>query len=126
MQEKTILNADRFALDTVGICVESLEPTRCSMVITDKHRNARDMVMGGAVFTLADYTFGVAANQNDVVTVTQNARIDYLRAVGNGKLTATAECIKDGKTACVYSVRITDDLGREIAHVIFSGIHLAG
>jgi acyl-CoA thioesterase len=34
----------------------------CEMVIEDLHRNAAGGVMGGAIFTLADYAFAICAN----------------------------------------------------------------
>lgn len=122
--EKSILTHDRFALETTGIVVESLDPVRCSLTVEEKHKNARDAVMGGAIFTLADYAFGVSVNREGTGTVTLNGQIDYLRAAGDGKLIATVIPVKDGRTTCVSRVLITDDHDREIAQVTFTGIHL--
>ena len=47
--DKSILKDDRFAIHTTGITVESMSPVRCTLVIEDKHKNARDAVMGGAI-----------------------------------------------------------------------------
>lgn len=124
MEEKNILSGDRFALETTGVVVESLNPVRCSLIITDKHKNARDAVMGGVIFTLADYAFGVSVNRESNDTVTLNGQIDYLRSAGEGKLIATVTPVKEGRTTCVSRVLITDDQGREIAQVTFTGIHL--
>ena len=123
--DKSILKDDRFAIHTTGITVESMSPVRCTLVIEDKHKNARDAVMGGAIYTLADYAFGVFANQEGIDTVTLNGQIDYLRAAGDGKLTATVTPVKDGRTTCVARVVITDDRDREIAQATFTGIHLS-
>ena len=123
--EKSILKDDRFAIHTTGITVESTSPVRCILAVEDKHKNARDAVMGGAIYTLADYAFGVFANQVGLDTVTLNGQIDYLRAAGDGKLTATVIPVKDGRTTCVARVIITDDRNREIAQATFTGIHLS-
>lgn len=125
MEKKSILTDDRFALDTTGILVESLDPVvRCSLTVADKHKNALDAVMGGAIFTLADYAFSVSVNRGDTATVTLNAQIDYLRAASDGKLTATVTPVKDGRRTCVSRVLITDDRDREVAQVTFTGVHL--
>ncbi len=123
--KKDILKDDRFALETTDITVESTDPVRCTLVVKDKHKNARDAVMGGAIYTLADYAFSVFANSRGIDTVTLNGQIDYLRPSGEGKLTATVIPVKDGRTACVSRVLITDDRDREIAQATFTGIHLS-
>ena len=126
MSEKSILTDDRFALETTGIVVESLDPVRCSLTVEDKHKNARDVVMGGAIFTLADYAFSVSMNHEKAGTVTLNGQIDYLRAADGEKLIATVIPIKNGRSTGVSRVVITDEKDREIAQATFTGIHLNG
>ena len=55
---------DRFATKLCGANIESVTENEvvCSMEITEDHLNAVGTVMGGAIFTLADFTFAVASN----------------------------------------------------------------
>ena len=48
---------------------------RCSMDIEPRHCNALGIPMGGTMFTLADFAFAVAANQNGRAVVTQASQI---------------------------------------------------
>ena len=52
---------DTYAIVTSGIQIEQVGEhySKCSMKLTDIHRNAYGGVMGGAIFTLADFTFAV-------------------------------------------------------------------
>ena len=54
---------DRFATNQANIRIVSAQPdfAVCEMPITPEHLNARGTVMGGAIFTLADFTAAVAA-----------------------------------------------------------------
>ena len=55
---------DRFATEQTGAVIEEVAPNyaKCSMQIMDQHRNAYGGVMGGAIYTLADFAFAVASN----------------------------------------------------------------
>ena len=63
---------DHFANDCAGIDIlevsEGYAKTR--LVVKDKHKNANNVVMGGCVYTLADYTFALAANCGDQRSMT--------------------------------------------------------
>lgn len=55
---------DRFATEATGITIEAVDENyaKCQLIVEEKHMNAAGSVMGGALFTLADFTFAVAAN----------------------------------------------------------------
>ncbi len=54
---------DVFAMETCGIRIKKLgEYAECMMKLERKHKNALDQVMGGAIFSLADFTLAVALN----------------------------------------------------------------
>ena len=91
----------------------------CSMEIRDEHRNALGGVMGGAIYTLADFAFAVSSNDGEKTTVVLEAKINFLSWTKGSKLTAVSRCVKEGKTTSVYSITISDDQGREIA--LFTG-----
>ena len=116
---------DRFASDSGMVIDEFGDGTAtCSVQIGEGHKNANGGIMGGVMFTLADFAFAVAANNRHMPTVAQQVSINYLNAAKNGRLIAKADCIKDGKTSCVYIVDVTDDSGRDIARFTATGFKL--
>lgn len=128
---KSIDEARTFFFDDVfarksGIVIDEVYDGGCvcSMEICDDHKNAAGGVMGGAIFTLADFAFAVAANNMHKVTVVQNVSINFLSGTRGNRLIAKATCKKNGKASCVYNVDVTDDLGRDIAQYIGTGYKL--
>lgn len=93
---------------------------RCKMEITEKHLNGIGTVHGGAIFTLADFTFAVAANSYGTVTVAINANISFMKAARSGTLFAEAEEISMNPKLGTYTINVTDDTGELIA--IFQGM----
>ncbi len=87
----------------------------CEMPIKEGHFNAHGAVMGGAIFTLADFAFAVACNYAGVPSVAIECNIRYYAATKGTKLIATAKADKEGHTLGHYTVEITDDLGKKIA-----------
>ena len=80
---------DKFAVNA-GITLDELTEDKavCSLKITDDHRNAYGGVMGGVIFTLADFAFAVLSNQIHQLTVAQQVSINYLSAPKGEKLIA--------------------------------------
>ena len=98
---------------------------KCEFDIQKDHQNARGTVMGGAIFTLADFTFAVATNQHeDYNTVSTNANISYLRPGTGVKLFAEAIKIRDGKNICFYEVNVYNDKNSLISKVMINGTHI--
>ena len=117
-------SGDRFATEAAGAVIDAAEPgyARCSMPVRPIHLNANSVPMGGAVFTLADFAFAVAANGHSArLTVTQQVSVTFLAASRGGVLTAEARCLKAGRTTCLYTVDVTDDLGAPVAHLTING-----
>ena len=96
---------------------------KCSVTITDSHRNAMGAVMGGVYFMLADFAFAVAANWQRMGTVSLNADISFLGSAKGDKLTAEAVCIKDGRTTACYRIDVKDNLENLVATVTTTGYH---
>jgi acyl-CoA thioesterase len=90
------------------------------MVVKEEHLNGIGTVHGGAIFTLADFTFAVAANSHGRVTVAINANISYMKAVTHGTLTAVAREVSLNPKIASYTVDISNDKGELIA--IFQGL----
>ena len=116
---------DRFATEN-GMAIDELdaEHSVCSMTLSARHRNAYGGVMGGAIFTLADFAFAALSNDRERITVAQQVSINYLSPVKGSRLVATARYKKDGRNSCVVNVDATDDTGREIAQFVGTGFKL--
>ncbi len=112
---------DRFALHT-GIEITNVEPhnATCSLQLDQRHRNARGAVMGGVMFTLADFAAAVAANSDSLTAenvdtntptelhwVSLNANIHWLASATGDKLTASSQPIKHGRSTAVYHTVIS-------------------
>ena len=117
---------DRYAMVTTGIEIEAVDDgyAKCSMKIDERHMNATGHVMGGAIYTLADFVFAVATNYDDVVTVTTVSQISYLGTPKGDVLYGESRLLKDGRRNCFYEISITDNLGNAVAVVSTSGVHL--
>ena len=117
---------DLFAMN-MGAMIDSVSETGavCSLSLNDGHRNARGAVMGGAIFTLADFAFAVAANAHGTTTVTFTSQIHFLAPAKGSTLRAEAFLVRDGKSACHYRVSVTDEDGREVAELLTSGMKLS-
>lgn len=122
---RAYFEGDRFAMEN-GITLDAIgeKSSVASMTITARHANANGGVMGGAIFTLADFAFAAAVNNVHRPTVAQQVSINYLNAPRGTRLTATAHCRKDGRTTCVYVVDVTDDTGRDVAQFVGTGYKL--
>lgn len=123
---KEIFNNDKFATETTGIEIIEAgnKSAKCFMKITPKHLNAANRVMGGAIFTLADFTYAVASNYNQTKNVTKTSEISFLGQPAGDSLIAEAKVIKDGQTACTYEIMIKDEYNTPVALVISNGIKL--
>ena len=110
---------DRFATVADGAVIDSVGPDTavCSLEIGDVHRNASGAVMGGAIFTLADFAFAVATNQSDILTVTVSSTIEYIGSAHGSRIVATAKPDKVGRSMCFYTILVTDDEGMLVAKV---------
>ena len=122
-EAKVFFEKDRFATKAAGIVLEELDESHClcTMKITPDHLNAVGSVMGGALFTLADFGFAAASNFCHPVTVTLSSQIQYLSAAKGTFLTAITRPVKEGRHACFYETIITDELGTKVAIVNATG-----
>ncbi|MCR5303016.1 MAG: PaaI family thioesterase [Lachnospiraceae bacterium] len=123
---RKFFSGDRYATELSGIEIDYAERGHSivSLVPGDRHKNAVGHLMGAVYFTMADFAFAVAENcglEDDHVTVTQSASISFMRACKGGRIQAEAMMVKDGKSTCVYEVRITDEEERELARVLMDG-----
>ena len=116
---------DKFATEN-GMTLDELDETHavCGLTVTARHKNAYGGVMGGAIFTLADFAFAALTNDLERKTVAQQVSINYLSAPKGEKLTATATYKKDGRSSCVVNVDVADDQGHQVAQFVGVGFKL--
>lgn len=95
----------------------------CEMEITPGHLNAQGRVMGGAVFTLADYAFAVASMCGAAASVSLTSTIEFMTASKGTKLTATADVDKSGRRVGFYTILVTDDTGADVAKIVTTCYH---
>ena len=115
--------ADRFAAE-MGAEILEAEPgrARCALTLVPGHRNAAGGVMGGVIFTLADFAYAVASNGfTDRIIVSQQVSITFLAPARGTELLAEAKCLKSGRTTCLYAVDVRDELGTYVAHATVNG-----
>ena len=116
---------DRFATENGAYIEEAGENyAKCSMELTDRHKNARGAVMGGVHFVLADFTFAVATNCMGQSVVSLSSNITYTGKVKGNKLIGTAHCIKEGRSTNFYEITIEDEYGNQAAVVTITGFHV--
>lgn len=123
---REFFNGDFYATKATGIIIEEVGEhfARCSFDITRNHQNAYGGVMGGAIFTLADYTFAVSSNFNQPQTVSITSQINFIGMAKGKKLISESRLIKDGRSTCLYEIDITDEIGTKIALATFTGMKL--
>lgn len=113
---------DRFATVNGAVISEIDEGyARIEMALDERHYNAVGGVMGGAIFTVADFAFAVASNWNKGACVSQTAQITYLGRAKGRKLIAEARKVKEGRTVAYYLIEVKDEEGNPVAHVTSSG-----
>lgn len=120
---------DRFAA-SAGITLERADEgcVECAMPITPEHLNAAGGVQGGAIFTLADFTFAVHSNLSFLsgeaagITVAQSNTISFLAAPKGNRLLARSTRLSRGRNVSVFRIAIFDAEGRQIAEMIGNGV----
>ena len=124
---RDFFSGDKYATESTGIVIDEVKEkyAKCSLKLNASHRNAVGNVMGGVMFTLADFVFAVATNFNqEDITVTTVSQICYLGIAKGDILYGESKLIKDGRTTCFYEIVISDNLGNNVAIVTMTGAHL--
>jgi acyl-CoA thioesterase len=116
----SLFDKDAFA-KTCGITIVSvgLGHAVCQMPITPSHLNGLQSVHGGALFTLADFTFALACNSRGMPAVAINAHISFFKGASSGTLRAEAREISHHPRLGTYLIEVTDQQGARIA--LFQG-----
>lgn len=114
---RNLFAGDRFATEMCGCRV--LEARRghavCAFDICETHLNAQGGIMGGAIFTLADFSLAIACNIGEQPTVAAANSIQFLNPAKGTMLIATCDVDKTGRNLGFYTVDVADDLGTPVA-----------
>lgn len=114
---RKLFHNDHFATEACGCRV--VEASRghavCEFDIAQTHLNAQGRVMGGAIFTLADFALAIACNIGEEATVSASSTIEYLNAAKGSRLVATCDVDKSGRNLGFYTVDVRDDLETHVA-----------
>jgi acyl-CoA thioesterase len=117
-----LFEKDHFAVEN-GMRLIDVKPgyAQARMDISSRHRNGFGAVMGGALFTLADYAFAAASNAKGNATVSSNASISYFLPPKGQFVTAKASEVSSGRRLCTYNVDIFDEDGTLVARYTCNG-----
>jgi acyl-CoA thioesterase len=117
---------DRYATEVTGAEIIAVDKgyAKTQLKIEPRHRNVVGGVMGGAMFTLADFAFAIASNTGYPETISISSDIEFLNAVKGSVLTAETHCERAGRRTCTYRIPITDDLGTRVAVVMMTGLRV--
>ncbi len=110
---------DQFA-NHCGIELLSAEPgkSHAKMGIQTFHLNGAKTVHGGAIFTLADYAFAVAANSHGQLSLAINTTISFVKASSAGTLYAEAVELAKNRRTGTYEVSIKNEKGELVAQFL--------
>lgn len=125
MNGKTLLaffEGDYYAKQT-GIVIDAFSEGKstCSFEVQQRHLNAGKAVQGGAIFTLADFAFAVAANASGKKTVSLENQITFMHPVKGKRLIAKAYEISSTHKICFYQVDVTDENNQPVAKMSVTG-----
>lgn len=87
----------------------------CEFDIADVHKNGFGNVMGGAIFTLADFALAIACNIGETPTVSVCNNIEFMHVAKGTRLIATANADRSGRSLGFYTVDIADEAGTKVA-----------
>ena len=115
----------------LGLTLVSIEPGRAVVEFEADQRYANPMgtLHGGILSSLADSAMGLAyastlAEGESFTTL--ELKINFLKPVWTGKLTAVGHLIKGGQTVGLLECAVTDDRGHLVAHATSTCLTLRG
>jgi uncharacterized protein (TIGR00369 family) len=104
----------------VGLVPKSIQPGRAvfELQAEERHHNPMGTLHGGVFCDLADAAMGMAyaATLGDGESFTTlELKINFLKQVRRGRLTATARVVKGGRTIGLVECDVTDEQGDLVA-----------
>ncbi len=108
---------DRFAkMSGVKLLEAAPGSAKACLEIGENHLNAVGVIQGGAIFTLADFTFAVASNTRGKTALAIDTEISFFKAESSGTLTAVAKEISLHSKLATYLIDVTNEKNELIAH----------
>lgn len=113
----------------LGLVLKQIEPGHAvfEMTVDERHHNPMGTLHGGVYCDLADAAMGFAyastLGKGESFT-TIELKINFLRAVQKGVLTAEARVVRAGGTVGYIECDVTDDTGRLVARLSSTCIKL--
>ena len=116
---------DLFATQAAGIRIDDAAPgwAKVSMEIAPHVLNAKGGVMGGAMFTMADFAASIADYQPGYMNMSVDSHMQFVHVARGSRLTATAIAEYRGRQMGYYRIRVEDDLGTLVATSSFTCMH---
>ena len=117
---------DVFATQTTGIEIVAadIHYAKCRLQVDGRHRNAMGAVMGGVIYTLADFAFALAVNMDELDTVSLTSNVAFVGQPKGDTLFAEAKPVKEGNTMCHYQISVTDAAGNIVASITTTGVKI--
>ena len=117
--------------DLVGLELTTMERGRATFHLDARPEHASPLgtVQGGILSVLADAAMGGAYASlldDDESFATLELKMNYLKPVWSGRITAVAEVLKRGRTIGLVECRLTDDGGSLVAHATSTCMTLRG
>ena len=115
----------------IGIEMIEVEPGRAVMALEagERHANPMGTLHGGVLCDLADAAMGMAyaatLDEGETFT-TLELKINFLKPVRTGRLTAVGQLVKGGHTVGLVECDITDDKNRLVARASSTCMTLRG
>lgn len=115
----------------IGFTIGSIEPGRVVMEMDagPQHANPMGTVHGGILCDLADAAMGMAyassLDEGETFT-TLELKINFLKPVWTGRLTATGRLVKGGRTVGLTECDVVDDKDRLVARASSTCMTLRG
>jgi uncharacterized protein (TIGR00369 family) len=104
----------------LGFVLKEVEPGRAvfEMEVGERHHNPMGTLHGGVYCDLADaamgYAYALTLAERETFT-TVELKINFLRAVRQGRLTAAARIVKAGSALGYVECDVKDDAGKLVA-----------
>ncbi len=108
----SLFDKDRYT-HLIGLRLVATDPVTVDLEIGEDHLNFHGCTHGGALFSLADCAFSLAANAPGDRAVAVDTHLAYTAAVATGdRVTAVATEVARGRTMATYQVLLTRGDGR--------------
>jgi uncharacterized protein (TIGR00369 family) len=115
----------------IGFTLAAVEPGRAVVELTagPRHANPMGTLHGGILCDIADAAMGIAyaagLDEGETFT-TLELKINFLKPVWAGKLTATGRVVRAGRTVGLVECDVTDDEARLVARATSTCMTLRG